>query len=30
MSCLDYLLGGSTGEFQALQLIALEVFDAVD
>ena len=24
MSCLDYLLGYSTGEFQALQLIVFE------
>ena len=29
MSCLDYLLGYSTGEFQALQMIALAVFGAV-
>ena len=30
MSCLDSLLGCSTGEFQALQLIVLAVFGAVD
>ena len=30
MSCLDSLLGYSTGEFQAMQLIVLEVFGAVD
>ena len=30
MSCLDYLLGYSTGEFQALQLIVLVMFGAVD
>ena len=30
MSCLDYLLGYSTGEFQALQLIVLVVLGAVD
>ena len=30
MSSLDSLLGYSTGEFQALQLIALVVFGAVD
>ena len=29
MSCLDYLLGYSTGEFRALQLIVLVVFGAV-
>ena len=30
MSCLDSLLGYSTGKFQALQLIALVVFGAMD
>ena len=30
MSCLHSLLGYSTGEFQALQLIVLAVFGAVD
>ena len=30
MSCLHSLLGYSTGEFQALQLIVLEAFGAVD
>ena len=30
MSCLHSLLGYSTGEFQALQLIALVAFGAVD
>ena len=30
MSCLVSLLGFSTGEFQALQLIVLAVFGAVD
>ena len=30
MSCLDSLLGHSTREFQALQLIVLTVFGAVD
>ena len=30
MSCLDFLPGYSTGEFRALQLIALAVFGAVD
>ena len=30
VSRLDSLLGYSTGEFQALQLIVLVVFDAVD
>ena len=30
MSCLHSLLGYSTGEFQALQLIVLVTFDAVD
>ena len=30
MSCLDSLLGYSTGDFQALQLIVLVVFGAVD
>ena len=30
MSCLDSLIGYSTGEFQALQLIVLVVFGAVD
>ena len=30
MSCLHYLQGYSTGEFQALQLIVLAVFGAVD
>ena len=30
MSCLHSLLGYSTGEFQALQLIVLAAFDAVD
>ena len=29
MSCLDYLLVYFTGEFQALKLIVLVVFDAV-
>ena len=30
MPCLDSPLGYSTGEFQALQLIVLVVFGAVD
>ena len=30
MSCLHFLLGYSTGEFQALQLIVLAAFGAVD
>ena len=30
MSCLDFLLGYSTGEFQAVQLIVLAVFGVVD
>ena len=30
MSCLHSLLGYSTGEFQALQLIVLAAFGAVD
>ena len=30
MSCLDFLQGYSTGDFQALELIALVVFDALD
>ena len=30
MSCLHSLLGYSTGEFQALQLVVLEAFGAVD
>ena len=30
MSCLDSLLGYTAGEFQALQLIVLVVFGAVD
>ena len=30
MSCLDYPLGYSTGEFQDLQLIILVAFGAVD
>ena len=30
MSCLDSLLGYSTGEFQALQLFVLAMFGAVD
>ena len=30
MSCLHSLLGNSTGEFQALQLIVLAAFGAVD
>ena len=30
ISCLDSLLGYSTGEFQALQLITLVAFGAVD
>ena len=30
MSCLDSLLGLSTGKFHALELIALAVFDAVN
>ena len=30
MSCLDSLLGYSTGEFQTLQLIVIAMFDAVD
>ena len=30
MSCLHSLLGYSTGEFQALQMIALVAFGAVD
>ena len=30
MSCLHYLLGYSTGEFQDLQLIVLAAFGAVD
>ena len=30
MSCLYFLLGYSTGEFQALQLIVLAAFGAVD
>ena len=30
MSCLHYLLGYSTGEFQALQLIVFAGFGAVD
>ena len=30
MSCLHYLLGHSTGEFDALQLIVLEAFGVVD
>ena len=30
MSCLDSLLGYTSGEFQALQLIVLGVFGAVD
>ena len=29
-SCLDFLLGYSTGEFQDLQLIVLVVFGAMD
>ena len=30
MSCLDHILGCFTGEFQALQLIVLRIFGAVD
>ena len=30
MPCLDSLLGYSAGEFQALQMIVLAVFGAVD
>ena len=30
MSCLNSLLGNSTGEFQALQLIILAAYGAVD
>ena len=30
VSCLDSLLGYSTGEFQALQLIVLAMFGAVN
>ena len=30
ISCLHFWLGYSTGEFQALQLIVLAAFDAVD
>ena len=30
MSCLDSLQGYSTGEFQAVQLIVVAVFGAVD
>ena len=30
LSCLDFLLGYSTGEFQALQLIVLSLFGAME
>ena len=30
VSCLDFLQGYCTGDFQALQMIVLVVYDAVD
>ena len=30
VSCLHFILGYSTGEFQALQLVVLEAFGDVD